>query len=375
MSIDTRKVAVMMPFGGSLWEYSRRSILHFKRIEYIIESRLKERISTASDHNAFITYQVERFDAAAGILAEKALRMINEADIVIGLVTEQNVNVAFELAFRSIIQDLPIMIVADSDKSLLPVYFGDVALLDYPVADSPIGKQIEAIAANPQFDVGLRIEIPQELKKQIDGGQDGKLEGDLIAALQRIEVSGPQGQLDVVPYVPAPPRSLGEWDTYYPTSVIETKWYRIGEHRKYDENYMVSEPQVVYCNDEFLRLYNLRGGIEKNKALTLGYLLERLEGLVIEGTFARFIDDQQRLTREIVFEDGFGKARIPIHLRLDHPLRDFQGKVLLPCLISKWADKIDLTRPHRVYLVVAYIDISDHVAMPEREVLLNIAAP
>jgi hypothetical protein len=347
----------MMPFGGKSRAYTTRSILHFKRVAYIIESRLQGKIAHATERDVRIDYSVERFDARGGPLATRALQMINEADIVIGLLIEPNINVAYELAFRNVIRDLPLLLAPSNDGALRPVYFDDIGFIDYPVKDHPVADTIEMLV-NTNRIFSLNDSIPETLKAAIEQDLDKGLEDALQQALQRIERDGPQQQLDVVPFVPPPPRVLKEWTQFYPVSVVETKWRKKRDEFEYHEDDMAASPRVVYWNSKFLDLFDLNIGSAQLDSLTLEYLLRQLKQLMTDASYAEFEADQIELTKEIVYKDGFGTVRAPIKLSTAKENYAYNNKTLLPCLIAKWADRSDLSRPHRVYLVVAYIDIS-----------------
>jgi len=98
-----KNVAVMMPFGGTDPQRQRRCILNFLRIKYLIENVIEVQLLPGEPESK-INYKVKHARTEVGSIPDEALRTLLNADILIGLITEVNVNVIYELAVRNLLK-------------------------------------------------------------------------------------------------------------------------------------------------------------------------------------------------------------------------------------------------------------------------------
>ena len=199
MAVITRKVAVMMPFGGSDKTLQRSCMLNFLRLKYIIEEKIKSTVTSKDDNSLKdeIKYDVKGFYVTVGGITDPAVKTIRGADILIGLITEKNVNVIYELAVRSLLVDSPILVVKGDPDDMLPLYLKGLSSIDYdkhtPIqVQDEIRNQSSYPSAAP---LALQSQIPPTLRGAIDQ-YDVSLNDELQRALLAMEcppMEGPRG--------------------------------------------------------------------------------------------------------------------------------------------------------------------------------------
>jgi hypothetical protein len=109
-----RLVAIMMPFGGAAPAKSRarsrneietrqrRCQLEYLRLKYIIEEKCRV-TPKSGDTTHPIQYDTRLFKSNSGDISTDALRLINEADVLVAMILDTNVNVIYELAIRNLL--------------------------------------------------------------------------------------------------------------------------------------------------------------------------------------------------------------------------------------------------------------------------------
>lgn len=357
--MSIRKVAVMMPFGGTDDLFKRRCTLEFTRIRYIIENKVKVPVNDEPG-GRFRQYEVKVFEAMVGEIPETAIKMINNADILIGLITEKNVNVIYELAARSLMKDVPILIVKGDPKELLPIYLQNQAYILYDDQRSKgVVDIIDEIARSSFIDLDFYKEPEEALRREIDKYDH------LIGALERalIQMEAPRSPLfqellaDVARNI-NPEGMYDIWNSYYPSSLVRITWRkRTKGQRGYDPADAEGPPVVCAYNNEFLRLYNIAA--DQDGQFTAEILFSQLKdgGFINDEDMQKFMTDQQRLTDQIVMKNGFAEAEVPLRINQYHPLTEHRGKAYLPCLTMKRIIG-DSQKPHNMYLLIDYINVT-----------------
>src|SRR5262245_45026698 len=194
--MNARNVVVVMPFGGSDYVQRRRAILNFKRLEYLVRNRCKVKSAGAATDTDFVVYGVEVAKTAMDDIPDRALRQIQNADILIALVNEPNPNVIYEVAYRRA-KDRAVVLVVDSVDNL-PLYLKSLA--HHSWRQDEVLRRIDKIAADPDGRPNLpdfAVGIPNDLKETIDI-HDGELERGLQEEMQDIESKFDTEQIQAV---------------------------------------------------------------------------------------------------------------------------------------------------------------------------------
>jgi hypothetical protein len=361
----TKKVAVMMSFGSddrsdhARERCRRRATLDFMRIKYLIEEKVSVKARGGQDD---VVHVVKAYNLNVGDVAPKVITAIAEADVVIGLLTERNVNVVFELAVRNLLKDEMLLLVKGDPDDLVPIYLQGWARIRYEQVDSrDVIEQMEALAAASEPRIDLYSSIPEPLVDVIHQRQD-RLAVELERALQDIELANfqrrPDHILDLAKYLD-PGRMLAAWTTYYPYSVVRIRWKRRSSRNGYSLEDM-DGPAVVYgANDEFMGLYNRAGNLpapDGPGALTGADLLLGLAADDIIDNLEDFTRDNNRVTEKIVFGDGFAWSRVPLRLNQNHPIAQYRKTAYLPSMAGKRIIG-DPERPHAAYYLVIYTPV------------------
>jgi hypothetical protein len=345
--MGARNVVVVMPFGGEDLVERRRAILNFKRLEYLVRSRCKVKSAGSASEADCVVYGVEVAKTAMDNIPDRALRQIQNADILIALVTELNPNVIYEVAFRRT-KDRTVILVVDS-PDYLPIYVKSLA--HHSWKQDEVLQRVDRIAKDtlpdlPDFSVG----IPNDLKEAIDR-YDGALEKGLQQALQEIESTFVPEPIQAVHYL----RGVvsDETASFYPCSIVEVAFSRRSEFANPES------PAIVCDFDEgFCRLYGYvsKSAAEADRPLTLTKLLGRIGKFSDKGHWDEFLQEQVELTATVVKEYGFARVQVPLRINEKHPRVECRGAAYLPCIIAQVIDG-DLEGPHTMYLLVVYIEI------------------
>lgn len=380
---ERRDVAVMMPFGGSVGDETaeeerqltrarvRKCKLEFLRLSYILGEKVRAKPHGTDDDDVAIDYSVSLFNTPVGDIASGALKLIDEADVIIGLITEKNVNVVYELAIRDALRDIPIIVLKGDPDKLLPVYLKPLAYIRY--SDGADGKVAQILDEIADADLPDPIEdVPENLKQAIDRF-DNDFINELEKALQMKENERPPVRSPALRELfrdPDPSLPLKQWDDeYYPFSVVRIPWRQKSKDLGYAPEDMDGDPEhaieVCHFNHAFRDLFDLRrpSGVR----LTMRKLLDRLseQGYIDDANLAKFEHDQGELIQTIAFEEGFATARVALNLTRRHRKEQFQHKSYLPCLIARRVVG-DERRPHNMYLMVSYIDVTSTV-LPQNQ--------
>jgi hypothetical protein len=217
-------------------------------------------------------------------------------------------------------------------------------------------KQIESIAGSdfpllPDF----KVDIPGGLKDVIDAKDDGLVK-NLQLALQEIEQ-------DFGVWFPDPVQKLrgilsDEISRLYPFSVVEVRFSKKGEFE---------DPKVpatvVDFDDAFSRLYGYVNSIvaKQDTPHTLERLLTRIARFSDKDDWDKFMAEQNTLTESVIKKYEPARASVPIMINSSHPNDEFKGKSFLPCMTAYVFDG-DLDGPHRMYLLIVYIELDNGTA-------------
>ena len=363
----TKKVAVMMSFGGddhgdqseeARETARRRATLDFMRIRYLVENKVSVKTRGAGED---VVHVVKAYNLNVGDVAPKVIKAIAEADIVIGLLTERNVNVVFELAVRNMLKDEMLLLVKGDPDELVPIYLQGWARIRYDQMDAKdVIDQIETLARATHPRIDLYSPIPDTLVEAMEPQED-RLGVELERALQDIELANfqrrPDHILDLAKYLD-PGRMLAAWTTYYPYSVVRIRW-RKRSGRSYRPEDM-DGPAVVYsANDEFMSLYNRAGRLpcaDGADALTAADLLLGLSHDEIVDNLDEFVRDNDRVAERIIFADGFAWSRVPLRLNQNHPIAQYRKTAYLPNMVGKRIIGAP-ERPHAAYYLVMYTPV------------------
>jgi len=355
-----RNVVVAMPFGRPGAE-RRKAILNFRRLKYIIEEKCQVVPTGSHTTGMRLTYDVEVARAVTDQIPRNALSQIYNADILIALLSERNPTVTYELGYRRAREnETPVILMVDS-KDDLPVYESAVAYQEW--RQDKVLEEIDSIAGNdfPALD-DFQVDIPGALKDVIDA-KDDTLISNLQLALQEIESKFEAPSPDPVQKLRG---MLSESITrFYPFSVVEVTFSRYGEFE--DPN---APTRVVDFDEEFSRLYGYAGktAAKGDRPLTLDRLLKRMEKFSDSEDWNEFLQEQLKLTETVVKNYGFARATVPLRINSSHPDDRFSCKSFLPCMAAEVIDG-DFNGPHRMYLLIAYIEISNGTAhLPTRGV-------
>jgi hypothetical protein len=363
----TKKVAVMMSFGGddhgdqseeARERARRRATLDFMRIRYLVENKVAVKTRGAGEDVAHV---VKAYNLNVGDVAPKVIKAIAEADIVIGLLTERNVNVVFELAVRNMLKDEMLLLVKGDPDELVPIYLQGWARIRYDQMDAKdVIDQIETLARATHPRIDLYSPIPDALIEAMDRQED-RLGVELERALQDIELANfqrrPDHILDLAKYLD-PGRMLAAWTTYYPYSVVRIRWRKRSGRSYRPED--VDGPAVVYsANDEFMSLYNRAGRLpcaDGPDALTAADLLMGLSHDEIVDNLDEFVRDNDRVAERIIFADGFAWSRVPLRLNQNHPIAQYRKTAYLPNMAGKRIIGAP-ERPHAAYYLIIYTPV------------------
>lgn len=344
--VSRRKVVVAMPFGGEEAE-RRRSILNFHRLKYIIENRCRVVPTSPSPAGTRVAYEVAVARTAMDSIPDIALDKIDKADILIALLSERNYTVTYELGFRRARKGMVILI--SNSKAELPVYEADVAFQSWK--EATVLEEIDRIVAAefPRLN-DFNVAIPDALKEAIDAA-DGTLIDSLQLALQEAE------NKFVVP-PPDPVQKLRSMlstaiHRFYPNSVVEVRY----SERGVIENL----PTVVEFDEAFSSLYGYVSmmAAEKDQPLSLPVLLDRISTFSDTDNWPKFMQEQTRLTDVVIKGYSHARATVPMKFNDSHPDPRFAGKSFLPCMTAQVIDGINLDGPHKMYLLVTYIQVDD----------------
>ena len=91
-------------FGSGQPQSERQAILDVMRIKYLVENKI-DVLPQGRPAGRRISYDVNVFRARTGYIPEDGLTHIDTADVLLALITEQNVNVIYELAIRNLLRD------------------------------------------------------------------------------------------------------------------------------------------------------------------------------------------------------------------------------------------------------------------------------
>lgn len=356
--MSKRNVVVVMPFGRPGVE-RRKAHLNFRRLKYIIEEKCQVVPAGSRATGMRVAYDVDVARAATGEIAPQALLKICKADILIALLSERNSTVTYELGYRRAHEETPVILIADS-KEDLPVYESSVAYQEW--GQDTVLKQIDAIAGSdfPPLD-DFKVDIPGALKDVIDAKDDG-LRTSLQLALQEIENTFVEPSPDPVQKL----RGMlsNSIMRFYPFSVVEVSFSRNGEFE--DLN---APAKVVDFDDEFSRLYGYGGRLAalNDRPLTLEKLLKRIERFSDTDDWHEFLEEQVKLTETVIKDYGFARASVPLKINSSHPDGQFKCKAFLPCMAAEVIDghdEEDGDGPHRMYLLIEYIEVPNGAAHP-----------
>jgi hypothetical protein len=312
-----------------------------------------------------VIHVVKAYNLNVGDVAPKVITAIAEADVVIGLLTERNVNVIFELAVRNLLKDEMLLLVkgeSSESNDLVPIYLQGWARIRYDLAQArDITDRIDELAAAAQPRLDLFSPIPEALV-QVIGQRRDPLREELERALQDIEIANfqrrPDHILDLAKYLD-PGRMLAAWTTYYPYSVVRIRWRKRSSRKGYTPEDM-DGPAVVYsANDEFMSLYNRAGKLpcpDGPDALTAADLVMGLAHDDIVDNLEEFNRDNDRVAAKIIFGDGFAWSRVPLRLNQNHPIAQYRKTAYLPSMAGKRIIG-DPERPHAAYYLIIYTPV------------------
>jgi hypothetical protein len=360
--MSTRNVVVAMPFGRPGAE-RRKAILNFRRLKYIIEEKCQVVPAGSRPAGERIAYDVEVARTVMDEIPDNALLQIYDADILIALLSGRNPTVAYELGYRRARERTPVILMVDS-KDDLPIHEAAVAYQESWKQDDVLG-QIDRIAGEdfPPLD-DFKVDIPGALKDVIDAKDDGLIQG-LQLALQEIENK-------FVVLSPDPVQKLrsivlsDKINRFYPFSVVEVRFSKRGEFE--DPR---APAKVVDFDEEFSRLYGYvsRDAAKGDRPLTLDRLLNRLQRYSDDDEWNKFLQEQKTLTDTVIKDLGFARATVPIRINSSHTYDQFKCKSFLPAIAAQVIDgkkslsgEVVLDEPHRMYLLIAYIEIPNGTA-------------
>lgn len=372
MSIE-KNVAVMMSFGGNDAERQRLSKLHFLRLKQLIEHNINVQV-VPGEPESKVRYTVKHARTDVGNIPDQALRVILNADVLIGLITEVNVNVIYELAVRNLLKGALILLV-DGDpkeKSFLPIYMEDMAYIRYDKLTHPeLLSYLQATARETFTELNFDGVVPEPLKNAVQR-QDQELQQALESAFSHIETNPntPPGGVTFVKDLD-PGRNLSSWYTFYPYNVVRIGWRKIGENNRYDANDMIGQPVIYAANDRFFQMFNIATDAEtfdpEAETLTLLSLANKLKAdeSVYPENLSAWTKDQERLANQIIFKNGFARAKTPLQFNETHANQEFQNRAYFPSLVAKRIVG-DKRRPHTVYLLVVFIELPEVRDVSER---------
>jgi nucleoside 2-deoxyribosyltransferase len=347
----TRNVVVAMPFGRREAE-RRKAILNFSRLKYIIENKCQVVPLGSRTTGERVAYDVDLARTAMDNIPEKALMQIDKADILIALLSERNLTVAYELGYRRARERTVILMVASEDD--VPIYEAKVAHQSWKQDD--VLAEIDDIAGKgfPTL-ADFQVDIPGALKDVIDARDDLLIRG-LELALQEIENN-------FVVLSPDPVQKLRGMlsdaiTRFYPFSLVEVRFSKNGEFED-----PKAPAKIVDFDEEFSRLYGYAGrnAARQDQPLTLDRLLDRIKKFSDTDDWNKFLQEQVTLTETVIKDHGFARATVPIRINSTHTDSQFKCKSFLPCMAAQVTDG-NFDGPHRMYLLIVYIEIQDETA-------------
>ena len=198
--------------------------------------------------------------------------------------------------------------------------------------------------------------MPGALKDVIDARDDGLIRG-LELALQEIEN-------DFVVLSPDPVQKLrgmlsDKITRFYPFSLVEVRFSKHGEFED-----PKAPAKVIEFDEQFSRLYGYgsKDAAKGDRPLTLDRLLDRIEKYSdTDDDWKKFLQEQVTLAETVVKGYGFARATVPIRINSSHTDSQFKCKSFLPCVAAQVLDD-NLDGPHRMYLLIAYIEIHNGTA-------------
>jgi hypothetical protein len=302
-----------------------------------------------------VAYDVDVARTPMDDIPKNALKRIYNADILIVLLSGRNPTVTYELGYRRAREsETPVILMGDS-KDDLPVYEAAVAYQSWKQDD--VVKQIDAIAGSPFPELAdFQADIPDALKAAIDA-KDGELIKGLQLALQQIENTFVEPSPDPVQ------KLLGMLSNsimrFYPFSVVEVRFSKNGEFAD-----PKAPARVVDFDDEFSRLYGYGGRLAAlmDRPFTLDRLLKRIGRFSDTDDWNEFLEEQLKLTETVIKNYGFARATVPLRINSSHPDDQFKCKSFLPCMAAEVIDGHDGDGPHRMYLLIAYIEVNNGTA-------------
>lgn len=357
-----REVVVITPFGISEDSEAgeRKAILNVQRIKQIMENHVEVVGSFgAKDRNFMMKYNVSVAYSEVGVIPEESLEKIVEADILIAILTEVNVNVIFELAVRNLMKAETMLIVQGDPKKVLPIHLLSMAYISYDNERyQEVQEVIDSIASQPDlFPVswGDLDSVPEQLATKIKKDDDA-FKKALTKALYKLEVKPPQRPPSLRKFATSlsTKNILNSWTTFIPWSVVQIRWYKRSGRQQYLPGDMKGAPIVCQGNSYFLELFDLQKieNPDGKTPLTFGELMERVKGFMDEKHYNAFIEEQGKLNQTIIFERRNAIATVPIQFNEHHGKQP--NMVFLPVLVGKRTVG-GVNAPHSTFLLIAFI--------------------
>ncbi len=374
-TIIKRKVVVVTGFGGEEPESQRRSILDVMRVKYLIEHKCHVKpLGGTRDYR--LTYNVDVFRAPTGAINEDALTAIDSADLLIALITEQNVNVIYEIAVRNLLHDEFLILLNSDHKSSLPIYLKNMAHIEYTQSktsdqEEVIHQHIKFIAnsSDPVLSWTNIEEIPQQLADAITAN-DKRLKSDLQQGLQRIEDGPPARPLFLRNLVKDldPGRLLHFWTAFAPYSVLRIRWKRRSESLQYAKEDMDGEPVVYSASDNYLTLFGMPGKLpdpDGPEPLTFERLMKHVKPYMDDKHMEEFLADQAQATERIVFQNRFARTKVPLRFNEGHPA--YKMTAFLPHLIATRVVG-DTVSPHSMFILIVFLEHNSFIGEDPKNV-------
>ena len=159
-NVIKRQVVVVTGFGGAEHVSERRAILHVTRLKYLVE-HMTEVLPQGRSPDTILKYKVDVLKAPIGYIPDDALTAIDSADVLIALITEQNINVIYEIAIRNLLHDETIILLGPNAGTVLPIYLQSMAHIEYERAnphpdEKTILDVINSLANSPSTKISWR---------------------------------------------------------------------------------------------------------------------------------------------------------------------------------------------------------------------------
>ena len=362
--VPTRSVAMLMSFGGDDEMRNRETILQYQRLRYLIEERIEVH---DRDTDEKLRYRVLLHPVTtSGGLGE--LPVLLSSDVVVAVLDSVDPSVIYGLAVRDGFRGKRVLVTHGDVEQALPL---ELKSRHHVRSDRDGGQFVTDLIVKAAGDsartIRLTPAVPDDVKVKVDE-HDERLRAGLEEALRAVERQGTPRALvaDHAQYLG--PRilahALSSWRAYHPYSLWRIKWREKKPGQPYSEDLMIGRPTLVGGNEYFASMYAVTGyGVfppdpDGPDALTLETAILTLEtrAAVDPEALKAFVKDQQRLVKELIFEEGFEvRANVAIHFTDDHPDPDFRGKACMPHALAMRTVG-DPTGPHATYLLVVYID-------------------